>query len=184
MLVKYTSNPTLDDVISVADLKTFCRVDGSAEDSIISSMRDAAIGYAESACNIRIGQVSAEGYLDQFLPARFPTGPVVSISSVEYLNQSNVLTTLPTSQYYYEIDGSGGRINWYNYPSLYSYAMNRVKINFTVGYAAADVPEGILHAIRILVAHYYENRQAAVVGKTVNEVPYSVDSLLSKYRVL
>jgi uncharacterized phiE125 gp8 family phage protein len=184
MLVKYTSNPSLDDVISVADLKTFCRVDGSSEDTLISSMRDAAIEYVESACNVRIGDVTAEGYLDKFEPARFPTGPVVSISSVEYLNQSNVLTTLPTNQYYYEIDGSGGRINWYNYPSLYSYALNRVKINFTVGYTEADVPEAILHAIRIFVAHMYENRQAVVVGKTANAVPYSVDSLLSKYRVL
>lgn len=184
MLVKYTSNPTLDDVISVADLKTFCRVDGTAEDTLISSMRDAAIQYVEAACNTRIGSVSAEGYIDQFTPTRFPTGPVTAVTSVEYLNQSNTLTTLPTSQYYFEIDGSGGRINFYNYPSLYSYALNRVKINFTVGYAEANVPEAILHAIRIYVAHLYENRQAVVVGKTANAVPYSVDSLLSKYRVL
>ena len=184
MLVKITSNPTLDDVISVADLKTFCRVDGTAEDTLISNFRDAAIGYIESACNIRIGDVTAEGYLDKFQPTRFPVGPVSAITSIEYLNQSNVLTTLPTSNYYFEIDSSAGRINFMNFPTLESYALNRVKINFTVGYAEAAVPQGILHAIRILVAHYYENRQAAVVGKTVNAVPFSVDALLNNYRVL
>tara|TARA_R110001606_G_scaffold116277_2_gene245168 strand:- start:3941 stop:4495 length:555 start_codon:yes stop_codon:yes gene_type:complete len=184
MLVKTTSNPTLDDVISVADLKTFCRVDGTAEDTLVSNFRDAAISYIESACNIRIGDVTAEGYLDQFEPTSFPFGPVSAISSVEYLNQSNVLTTLPASKYYFEIDGSAGRMNFLNYPTVYSYALNRVKINFTVGYPEAEVPQGILQAIRILVAHYYENRQPSVVGKTVNAVPYSVDALLNNFRVL
>jgi len=94
------------------------------------------------------------------------------------------LQTLATSKYYFEIDGNGGRINFYNYPSLYSYALNRVKINFTVGHGVDDVPEAMVQAIRILVASLYENRQAAVVGKTVSAVPYTVDSLLNKYRLL
>ena len=184
MLVKYTTEPTLDDVLSVADLKTFCRVSGSSEDTLIASFRDAAIGYVEAACNVRIGDVTAEGYMDDFLPTRFPVGPVNSITSIHYRNESNVLTLLPTSNYFFEIDGSAGRIKFYNYPSLYSYAIFWGKGTFDVGYAEADVPEAMLQAVRILVAHFYERREAAVVGKTVTDVPYSVDALLSKFRVL
>ena len=133
MLITYTSTPTLDNVLSVADLKSFARVDAADDDAF---------------------------------------------------NASNVLTELPSSSYYYEFANGQGRISWYNTPDLYSYAYNRIKITFSVGYAEASVPEAILHALRLLVSHYYENRMTVVVGRQANDVPMTVASLLSQYRKL
>lgn len=184
MLVSYTSTPTLDDIITVADLKTYARVDTDADDTLIEAMRDAAIDYIESHCNIRLGDVGALGYIDTFYPTRFPVGPVTAITSVHYINTSNVLTELASSKYYYEFANGTGRIAFHDVPDLYSYALNRIKITFTVGYAEADVPKGILQAIRLLVAHYYENRMTVAIGRTANDVPLTVSSLLSQFRVL
>jgi uncharacterized phiE125 gp8 family phage protein len=184
MLITYTSTPTLDNVISIAELKSYARVDASDDDALITSLRDAAINYIESHCDIRIGAVEALGYIDTFYPVRFPVGPVSAITRVDYINSSNVLTELPATSYYQEFVNGQGRINWVNSPSLYSYSYNRIKITFSVGYAEASVPEAILHAIRLLVAHFYENRMTVAIGRQANDVPMTVSSLLSQYRKL
>ena len=52
------------------------------------------------------------------------------------------------------------------------------------GAAATDVPDALRHAIRMLVAHWYENRGLAAIGGTVAMLPASVNALIAPYRVL
>jgi hypothetical protein len=40
-----------------------------------------------------------------------------------------------------------------------------------------------LQAIRILAGHFYENRQAVLVGTIATELPIGVHALLAPYRV-
>jgi uncharacterized phiE125 gp8 family phage protein len=47
-----------------------------------------------------------------------------------------------------------------------------------------DAPEDIKLAVRLLVAHFYLNRETVVVGVTANEVPFGVDALIRDHRVL
>ena len=57
----------------------------------------------------------------------------------------------------------------------------------TVGYgdAAADVPEPLRQAIRILVAHWYENRGLIAIGADVAVLPADASAaLIAPYRVL
>jgi uncharacterized phiE125 gp8 family phage protein len=60
-----------------------------------------------------------------------------------------------------------------------------IELDVTVGYgdAAADVPEPLRQAIRLLVAHWYENRGLVGVGATA-ALPQTVAALLAPYRVL
>ena len=44
------------------------------------------------------------------------------------------------------------------------------------------VPEPLKQAIKLLVAHFYENREATVIGNTPNVLPYSVFDLVGPYR--
>ena len=55
----------------------------------------------------------------------------------------------------------------------------------TVGYGdgALEVPEPLRQAIRLLVAHWYENRGLAAIG-TVTVLPSTVGALLAPYRML
>ena len=49
---------------------------------------------------------------------------------------------------------------------------------------AADVPETFRQAIRLLVAHWYENRAAAAAPDSAAELPYAVTALIAPQRVL
>ena len=60
-----------------------------------------------------------------------------------------------------------------------------IELDVTVGYgdAVIDVPEALRQAIRLLTAHWYENRGLAAVG-TVTVLPSTVAALIAPYRVL
>lgn len=61
-----------------------------------------------------------------------------------------------------------------------------IELDVEVGYGAApsDVPEPLRQAIRVLVAHWYENRGLIAVGNEVAVLPESASALLKPYRVL
>jgi uncharacterized phiE125 gp8 family phage protein len=181
MTVEITGTPTLDSVITVADLKEHLRVDHSDEDTLITSLRAAAISWIEDYCNTRLGDVTAVGYLDFFYNARFPVGPVNSITSVTYTDANGDTQTLAAAKYWYDIKTKSARITFDNVPQLYDDTFHAVQINMNVGYAEADVPEPVLHAIRLLVGHLYENRQQVTRTK-LNELPLGIHSLVSPYR--
>ena len=56
----------------------------------------------------------------------------------------------------------------------------------TVGYgdAAIDVPEPLRQAIRLLVAHWYENRGLIVPAASIAVLPATVAALIAPYRML
>jgi uncharacterized phiE125 gp8 family phage protein len=61
-----------------------------------------------------------------------------------------------------------------------------IELDIDVGYGdtPADVPESLRQAIRVLVAHWYENRGLIATGAGVAVLPQSVAALLAPYRVL
>jgi uncharacterized phiE125 gp8 family phage protein len=65
-------------------------------------------------------------------------------------------------------------------------AVAGIELDVDLGYgaAAADVPEPLRLAIRLLLAHWYENRGVATVGETVAPLPANVAALIAPYRVL
>jgi uncharacterized phiE125 gp8 family phage protein len=60
-----------------------------------------------------------------------------------------------------------------------------IEIDITCGYGnAADVPEPLRQAIRLLVAHWYENRGLVALGQQIEVLPQGVSALITPYRVL
>jgi uncharacterized phiE125 gp8 family phage protein len=61
-----------------------------------------------------------------------------------------------------------------------------IELDVEVGYgdAPSDVPEPLRQAIRVLVAHWYENRGLIAAGQSVAVLPDSVNALIKPYRVL
>jgi len=61
-----------------------------------------------------------------------------------------------------------------------------IELDVEAGYgeAADDVPQPLRQAIRILVAHWYENRGLIATGAGVAVLPESAAALLTPYRVL
>jgi uncharacterized phiE125 gp8 family phage protein len=59
-----------------------------------------------------------------------------------------------------------------------------IELDVTAGYGdtAVDIPEPLRQAIRLLLAHWYENRAIVAEGSTA--LPASVEALIAPYRVL
>lgn len=60
-----------------------------------------------------------------------------------------------------------------------------IELDIEAGYGAADdVPPRLLLAIRMLVAHWYENRGLIAIGGSVAMMPASVNAMIASHRVL
>ena len=56
-------------------------------------------------------------------------------------------------------------------------------ITFIAGYgAAADVPDDLKHAMKLLIGHWFANREAVAVG-TLTVVPIAFSALIDSYRL-
>jgi uncharacterized phiE125 gp8 family phage protein len=61
-----------------------------------------------------------------------------------------------------------------------------IELDVEVGYGSgpSNVPEPLRQAIKLLVAHWYENRGVVAVGQSVAVLPSTVAALIAPYRVL
>lgn len=179
-----TSNPVLNDVLTVAEIKTFGRIDTNAEDSLVQAFRDAAAAYVEDYCNTSIGDRNAYAYLEHFYTSTMPRGPVNSITQVEYLNTANTWTVLHASKYWVDLQQQRARIQFDNTPDLYDDAYHRVRITLNYGIPEAQVPQTLKQAIRLMALALYDNRNATDHRGTPNGVPPAVHALINQHRVL
>ena len=171
----------------VADLKSHLRVTHTQEDTLIGALRSAAISWVEEHCNIKLGSYTARGYLTDWCPAYFPIGPVTAISEVKYQTTADKdyttdLTTLATTLWFTDAVTQPARIAFRDYPTTYDYALTPVVVTFTAGYTTMPAP--VVHAIRLLVAHMYENRQEEVIGTITTRLKFGLEALLNPFRII
>lgn len=111
-----------------------------------------------------------------------PLAPLQSVSSIQYRAATDgTLTTLASSGYDVDTDSKPGRItpSYGNVWPVARWQPNAVLVTFVAGYGAASaVPEAIKAAIKLLVGHWYENREAVVTGTIATQLPLTVEALL------
>ena len=176
-----------DTIITVADLKAHMRVTHTAEDTLISALRSAAISWVEEHCNIKLGSYTARGYLPGFYNSYIPIGPVTAVTEVKYQTTADTdyttdLTTLVAGNWFTDTISQPARIAFRDYPNVYEYALTPVVVSFTAGYGT--VPAPVLQAIRLLVAHMYENRQEEITGTITTRLKFGLDALLNPFRII
>lgn len=109
-----------------------------------------------------------------------PLPPLQSVEAVQYYDFEGTLQTVDPAAYNVSL-GTPGRIQP-AYSKVWPIArptIDAVQIQFTSGYGdATTVPENVKVAIKMMVAHWYENREA-VSAVSMAAVPMCVDALLS-----
>lgn len=175
-------------VVTVDEVKDHLRIDGTAEDSLIQRYIDAATSAIDGPYGIGVmmGEQQWEFYMDCF-PAviRLPLYPVKTIDEIRYVDEGGTEQVLASSEYQTDTVSNPARITTaYNktWPPVQSRALNGVTVKFTGGFAV--MPEALKAAIIMWVSHMYEIRQPFIVGTTVGQVPYAVEELLNRYRVV
>ena len=175
--------------VSVAEARDHCRVDTYDEDVLISGLIDAAVshlyGYSGVLGRCLVTQTWRQDYSRFTDPLRLPIGNLLSMSSVSYYDSSDASQTASATLYAALEDQTGPYVALkYNqqWPQTYT-REDAVRVTWTAGYgpAATDVPAAIRHAMLLMIGHWFENREASVVGVSVADLPMAVNSLLAPY---
>lgn len=167
--------------ISIDDAMEHCRVIDNTEAGLLREYIEAATHMCE--------QWTGRKFITQTWVERFdafPAGticlalyPIQSISAVRYTDPDGASQTVSASDYTHR----AGRL-----PNQLTLNTGKhwptgtdVEVEYIVG--AAEAPAAARQAIRLLVGHWYENRESVLVGTISSELPHAVTSLLQSVRV-
>lgn len=143
--------------VTLSQAKSFLRVDGSTEDSVITDLIKTAriVGEQETGKSFitQSWRISYTNDTPSYVP--LPHGPVQAITSVTAFDEDGGDTVLGAGQYH--IDASGATLVLETHPEGV-----RVEIDYTAGYGdtADDVPGDLVQAILLHIAHLYEQRDS------------------------
>ena len=181
---------TYTDNIADASLGAESPTANTTDDPLLAMLIASARMSAETITRVKFITQTWELVLDAFPSVEIKSvlTPVQSITSVKYLDNDGVLTTLASDQYTLDADTPPGWIiPAYNtsWPATRD-AANAVTVRMVVGYGAApEVPQGIKNWMLIRIKQMYSQREAMNVGGSIAEFPRAyVDGLLDPFRVL
>ena len=193
MAIQVVTEP-VKEPISIEDLKNDLKVDSdlTADDALIRALGLAARKVAEQVQHRALITQTLELTLDDW-PSKgyfeLPRPPLQSVTSIKYYDEDDNESTVNSSTYLVDTDSEPGRVvlnadeSW---PSTTLRPANGVQVTYVAGYGdnQGDVPEPTQQAIRLLVGHWYENREAiSSTGAVPKEVPLGVQALLWLERV-
>ena len=173
-----------EQIISTVELKKHLRVTHALEDTLIESARLAAISYVENYTNVLLGSYSVTGYLRTWQYASFPVGPLTAVGAVKYDDTAGDEQTLSATKVHHDTFRKPALIYFEDPPTHQDFVLTPVRIEFTAGYAPADVPASIIAAIKLIVGHLYDMRTDEVSGTITTRVKLGTDALLNANRII
>ncbi|WP_018266519.1 head-tail connector protein [Methylosinus sp. LW4] len=130
-----------------------------------------------------LSMVSPSGVIE------IPKRPFQAVTQMKLRDAYGSFVTVDPSIYYTEVSDMRGRIVrvlgkiW---PVIVMAPRSAIEISFTAGFDAAPysgVPDDLLLAIKMLVKHWYDNREPVAEGK-VGKLPAHIDAILGSYRAV
>ncbi len=183
----YLKTAPLKEVISPADVRAHCRINITAEDSLIQRQITGVRRMVEQNYNLALISQTWVMQFDKFPKyVELYKWPVSLITSVKYLDSSNVLQTVDPLTYTSDLKAKPAVI----YPldswpaaDFTFYRIDRVQVEFKAGYGdnASDVPENVRQYLLIKVADAYENRES-YTAESREKVDF-IDGLISSERL-
>jgi uncharacterized phiE125 gp8 family phage protein len=183
--------------VSLVEIKAHCRAaDFSDDDVLLTAYLSAAVSHLDGWTGILgralVEQTWRQDFEDFRSCLRLPLFPVISASSLKYLDTDGAEQTVAAENYSIRNDAQGAYVRFlstYSFPSLNAEGA-AVSVTYSAGYATtgsgesavSSVPQAIKQAILLLVGHWYENREAVNVGSSVTVLPMAVDVLLAPFR--
>lgn len=187
MSLTLVTPPTLWPV-TLAEAKQQCRVSHDDENGLIEAYIKAATNHVERILDLSLMERTWRLTLDTFSDAiELPRGPVQSVTSVQYVDEDGATQTFSSDDYTTDLLGTrqwvvlNSDASW---PTILD-AVNAVSVTYVAGFdELPDTFADLKAAILLLVAHWFENRSAVVVGNTPTELPLAVDALMHSHRLI
>lgn len=165
--------------LTLDEAKAHLRIElsDSSEDTLVESLMLAARRWAETELSASLitqtWKLTLPGFPWNTRSICLERGPVQSITSIKYLDSSNVEQTLDPSKYLLETRPLADEV-WLTYLNTWPVTVaqrDAVRIVYVAGYgdAGTDVPEDLRRAMLLRLGDLYRNREAQVIGATVTE---------------
>ena len=174
--------------ITAAEAKAQMRIEHTDDDTLIDRLVDTAIHFVDvtgSLGKAMISQTWGEWFAPNPGTIELSLGPVQSVSAIKYYDADNALQTATLSDFYVlgtkektTIRPKSGK----QWPTTFV-RDDAIKVEYVIGYgdAASDGPETGRHALRMLVAHLYENRELSI-ERGLSEVPFGFEAMIERER--
>ena len=162
-------------------------ITAGVDDALVERLITAARMHVEQVTWRQLITAEYEWRLDRLCGTLYvPRPKLQSVTSFEYADAQGNPQTLDPADYTVDANSTPGRIvpaSGKSWPSTRGH-IDDVTIRFQAGYgdAGSDVPQSLIHAIMMLAAYWYEQRETAA-GNTMTEVPLGFDALIAPYRV-
>jgi uncharacterized phiE125 gp8 family phage protein len=156
--------------------KAHVRVTHNDEDVLIGQYIASAQAWVERYTGLMLVQgtvVDTFNQVGDYL--ELSRGPFVSLTSVAYVDTAGGNQTVSAARVrdgkIYAPDGG--------WPTIGDYTT--VTVTYVAGYGPYEAPEELVQAQLLLIAHWYQNREAVAEG-TFNEIPLAVEALAGPFR--
>jgi uncharacterized phiE125 gp8 family phage protein len=179
-----TAEAATSEPVTLEEAKAQGIVDHTDDDLLLGRLIKAARDHVEHYCGVRLASETIEAKCDCFADfCRLPEAPVSSVTSITYVDVAGATQTLSTDVYEVRLEGLDPSIvlkYGQAWPAIQP--GSRITLTAAVGYDSA--PEAARHAMLMLVATWYTQRENVLVGATVENLPMpsSVDALLCNFR--
>jgi uncharacterized phiE125 gp8 family phage protein len=176
--------------VTLADAKSYLRIEHAADDDALLALIAGARIHVEAqtrrALITQTWRLSRDAWPDDGRIAVLPV-PLRALAAARIHKADGTTLALPAAAFAADTAAA---------PAVLAFApatlagpgraVAGIELDVEVGYgpAATDVPQPLRQAIRMLVAHWYENRGVTASGSAAAALPESVAALLRPYRVL
>jgi uncharacterized phiE125 gp8 family phage protein len=184
--ISVVTRPT-GELVSLEKLKLRLRIDTLDDDGLLPDLLNGAIARIDGPNGIGYAMMEQtwRKSMDCF-PCHIlvPGAPIKGITSITYVDTSGVTQTLAAADYRFDLDSEPVRIEpafGTSWPAT-RHVIGAVKVDYSLGETdAAKVDPDLIDAVCLIVAHRYENREAVIVGDSVQTLPLGVQWILNEH---
>lgn len=172
---------------SVAEAKSFLRAENDDDDTVIASLIAAARSHVEAMTRCALIAQTWRFVLDRWPKdgcVKLGRGPLRTLVAARIYDSAGNASAVDAETFV--LDKTAGVIassGWALPAPGRAAAGIELDVEIGFGTGATDVPDVLRHAVRTLVAHWYENRGLIAIGQSVAMMPASVSAMIASYRV-
>ncbi|MBV1702643.1 MAG: head-tail connector protein [Hyphomicrobiales bacterium] len=181
-------SPPVTEPLQLADVKAWLKIDFADDDAMIAALIPAARMVVETHTRRKLLTQTWRLVLDHWPQDNMvilPLAPFQSIAAITVFDASNQGQSLSASLYFLDNSPDAARMLFAIAPPAPQRQIAGINIDVVAGYGAGadSVPQPILQAMRMLIAHWYEDRGdgASVSGA---RLPAVVAALLDPFRIM